>query len=76
MRGIAALAAAGVVRAIVTTNFDRLIERALEQHGVAYEVAYDDDGFAKLGQRLRDSSEDRPSHHQDSRLRKRAPLNG
>lgn len=35
---IAQLVAAGYVRVIVTTNFDRLIERALEQVGVAPSV--------------------------------------
>jgi hypothetical protein len=34
-RAIARLAAAGYVRVIITTNFDRLIERALEDVGVA-----------------------------------------
>jgi tetratricopeptide (TPR) repeat protein len=43
--GIAALAAVGAVRAIVTTNFDRLIERSLEGRGVPYAVAYDDAGY-------------------------------
>jgi hypothetical protein len=51
-RGIAALTASGAVRAIVTTNFDRLIERALEAHGVAYEAAYDLNGYISLGNRL------------------------
>lgn len=35
---IAALAAARAFRVIVTRNFDRLIERALEQHAIAYGV--------------------------------------
>ena len=35
---IAALAGAGNVNAIVTTNFDRLIERALDARGVTYRV--------------------------------------
>ena len=35
---LAALAASGKVRIIVTTNFDRLIERALDQAGVAPQV--------------------------------------
>ncbi|HTS34617.1 MAG TPA: SIR2 family protein [Candidatus Solibacter sp.] len=51
---IASLASAGVVRAIVTTNFDRLIERALEKYGVAYQVAFDTPGFEKMGERLQD----------------------
>lgn len=46
---IAALAATGRVKAIVTTNFDRLIELALERRGVPHVVAYDDDGFTNIG---------------------------
>jgi len=46
---IAALGATGRVKAIVTTNFDRLIELALERRGVPHVVAYDDDGFANIG---------------------------
>ena len=51
-RGIAALTASGAVRAIVTTNFDRLIERALDTHGIAYEAVYDTAGYLKLRDRL------------------------
>src|ERR1017187_6779607 len=51
-RGIAALAAGGAVSAIVTTNFDRLIEHALEQRGVAFEAAFDDQAYERLGQQL------------------------
>src|SRR5688572_7284906 len=50
--GIASLAAAGKVRAIVTTNFDRLIERALERRTIRYRVALDDDGFVNMGRAL------------------------
>jgi hypothetical protein len=35
---LAALAARGLVRVIITTNFDRLIERALDEEGVAPQV--------------------------------------
>ncbi|MBN8592920.1 MAG: SIR2 family protein [Anaerolineae bacterium] len=49
---IAALAQAGAIRAIVTTNFDRLIERALEQRQIPFEVVYDESGFAHLSERL------------------------
>jgi NAD-dependent SIR2 family protein deacetylase len=38
---IAALAADGYVRAVVTINFDRLIERALTASAVQYQVFYD-----------------------------------
>ena len=37
-QAIAALAATGVVRAVVTTNFDRLIERSLEALAVKFRV--------------------------------------
>jgi len=42
---IAALAAAGALRALVTTNFDRLIERAVQRRGVAFTPAFDEAGF-------------------------------
>jgi SIR2-like domain len=54
--GIAALASAGALKAVVTTNFDRLIEYALDQRGVHYVVAYDDAGFVEMGARLRAGS--------------------
>lgn len=50
--GIATLASAGVVKAIVTTNFDRLIEQALDNHGIDYVVAYDDEGYIEMFERL------------------------
>ena len=50
--GIAALAAAGAVKAVVTTNFDRLIERALDRRGLPYVVAYDDPGYVQMRQRV------------------------
>ena len=50
--GIAALAAAGALRAVVTTNFDRLIEKALEKRGVPYSVARDDEEYVEMLQRL------------------------
>lgn len=56
---IAALAAGGALKAVVTTNFDRLIERALDRRSVPYTVAHDDAGFPDLGQRLR-AKEDLP----------------
>ena len=45
---IAALAAGGALRAVVTTNFDRLIERSLERRGIAFTPAFDEAGFAAL----------------------------
>jgi hypothetical protein len=45
---IAALAAGGALRAVVTTNFDRLIERALERLGVAFTPAFDEASFTAL----------------------------
>jgi SIR2-like protein len=50
---LAELAAAGLVRAIVTTNFDRLCERALEARGVGHAVYLDPEGFARLEELLR-----------------------
>lgn len=47
-RGIAALAAARAVRAVVTTNFDRLIEKALDERGVPHCVAYDEASYADI----------------------------
>lgn len=47
---IAALAASGRVRAILTTNFDRLIERALERRHVPYVGVFDEAGFARLAE--------------------------
>jgi hypothetical protein len=46
---IAALAAGGALRAVVTTNFDRLIERALERRGVAFAPVFDEEGFVAAG---------------------------
>jgi tetratricopeptide (TPR) repeat protein len=56
--GIATLVSAGAVKAIVTTNFDRLIERALDNHGIEYVVAYDDEGYLEMRDRL--NSQDSP----------------
>lgn len=44
---IAHLAAQGVLAAIVTTNFDWLIEQALSARGVAFEVAYEPETYAR-----------------------------
>lgn len=49
---IAALAAAGALSAVVTTNFDRLIEQALDAHGVRYDVALDEVGFKRAANHL------------------------
>jgi hypothetical protein len=45
--GIARLAKHGALAAVVTTNFDRLIERALEQQGVKHDVAYEPQSYAR-----------------------------
>jgi hypothetical protein len=45
---IAALAAGGALRAVVTTNFDRLIERALARWDVPFAPAFDEDGYASV----------------------------
>jgi hypothetical protein len=50
--GVAALAAAGALKAVVTTNFDALIERALDKRGVNYVVAKDDAGYVEMRGRL------------------------
>lgn len=46
--GLAELAARGRLTAIVTTNFDRLIEIALNERGVAYQVYRNAAGFEQL----------------------------
>jgi hypothetical protein len=56
--GIAALAAAGALKAVVTTNFDRLIELALEKRGVKHIVAKDDKGYVEMSQRLKSRGPD------------------
>lgn len=45
---LAALARAGHLRAVITTNFDRLIERALDALGVAHQVFASDAEFAAI----------------------------
>lgn len=45
---LAELAARGRLSAIVTTNFDRLIETALTGRGVAFEVFHDEPSFSRL----------------------------
>lgn len=45
---LAELAARGRLSAVVTTNFDRLIERAFQARGVAHRVVHDQRGFEKL----------------------------
>lgn len=53
---LAALAGTGHLKAIVTTNFDRLIERALEAAGVSFTVYCSPDDFMRLGDALRTTS--------------------
>src|SRR5262249_35396928 len=50
-RGIARLAGSGHVRAFVTTNFDRLVERALAGEGVPFEVFATVERYADLESR-------------------------
>lgn len=45
---LADLAKAGLIRAIITTNFDRLIEISLTARGVSHSVFADTDSFEKL----------------------------
>jgi hypothetical protein len=47
-RAIARLAAAGVVGPILTPNLDRLLEQALTDASVAFDVAFDLDGLARM----------------------------
>lgn len=56
---IAALAKAGHLTAIVTTNFDRLIEKALEYRGVNFTVACDRASFNVLFEKI--SSNESPT---------------
>jgi hypothetical protein len=49
---LAALAKAGRLAAIVTTNFDRLIEIALDKANVPFAIACDQDSFTRLGDEL------------------------
>jgi tetratricopeptide (TPR) repeat protein len=44
---LARMAKHGSLRAVVTTNFDRLVERALDGEGVPYHVAYEPDSYAR-----------------------------
>jgi hypothetical protein len=52
----AALAAAGVLKAVITTNFDRLMERALTAQGVAHRVFAKPEEFEQLHAALADST--------------------
>ena len=54
---IAKLAKRGAIKAIVTTNFDRLIEKALDQQDVKYEVAYEDNGYKATIRRLQNDKD-------------------
>ncbi|MCG3124366.1 MAG: hypothetical protein GIKADHBN_02829 [Phycisphaerales bacterium] len=56
--GIAAIAAAGALRAVITTNFDRLIEEALDARGVRYTVAFDDGGYDAITPAIRSGARD------------------
>lgn len=51
---IAHLAKSGHLAAVVTTNFDRLVERALTQAGIDHRVYFDVAGFQALQQTLTD----------------------
>jgi hypothetical protein len=49
---LADLAGAGLLRAVITTNFDRLIEAAMAARGVAYRVFADTAAFEQLSDAL------------------------
>ena len=51
-RSLAALAQAGVVRFIITSNFDRLLERAFSRSGVPLDVHFTPAHFESLAARL------------------------
>jgi SIR2-like domain len=53
---VAALAGSGVLRAVITTNFDRLIERALASAGIAHRVFAGPEDFAGLVAALADTA--------------------
>ena len=53
---LAAIAATGLLRAVVTTNFDRLIELALDAAGVRPAVYCEPDDFDRLPDELGDGS--------------------
>jgi hypothetical protein len=57
---LAALMRAGIVRAIVTTNFDRLIERACDRLGVSYRVYATADAYEQLAT-APEAGEERPT---------------
>ena len=52
---LAELASRGRIAALITTNFDRLLEIALAARGVAFEVFRDADGFERLLARADDA---------------------
>ena len=58
--GLAELAVRGRLTAIVTTNFDQLIETALDERGVATEVFFDAAGFEKLSRLTKGKHEGLP----------------
>lgn len=45
---IAKLAKLGIVKTILTTNFDLLFEKALIKEGLEFVIHYDDDDFSKI----------------------------
>jgi hypothetical protein len=57
---IAWLCRHGFVAAVVTTNFDRLIELALDRCGVAYDAAFEPQGYRRCAARLADPVGERP----------------
>ena len=56
---IAQLASTNALKAIITTNFDGLIEQALDRLNITYTLAYDGDTFQDMLERL-DASEKLP----------------
>ncbi len=58
--GIAQLARHRIVKAVVTTNFDRLIEIALEREGVPFNVAFEPEGYARCAASLENPAANTP----------------
>lgn len=46
-KAISKLVKAGYIRVIITTNFDRLLERALDDEGITYQIVYHESDIPK-----------------------------
>lgn len=50
---LSSIAAGGCLKGVVSTNFDRLIEKSISSDGLIADVAYDMDGFNRLSEDIR-----------------------